>query len=85
MLPFSAFSFSKIVEHGMSDKVGQIVFKLPTSSEVSYDKPYSDTTAQLIDDEARQIIDEAYKATLALIQEKKEQVIKVIPCPYSST
>lgn len=61
----------------MNGKVGQVAFKLPKSGELYADKPYSDNTAQIIDEEARKMIDDAYQATLALIREKKEEVTKV--------
>jgi len=41
------------------------------------DKPYSEYTAQLIDSEVRDLIDRAHKRTRALLNEHKEDVIKV--------
>ena len=37
-------------------------------------RPYSDATAEKMDLEARQMVDDAYKRTLDLVREKKEQV-----------
>lgn len=37
-------------------------------------RPYSDATAQKMDDEARTIIDQAYQRTLELCTEKAAQV-----------
>jgi AFG3 family protein len=37
----------------------------------AFDKPYSEETAQMIDNEVRAFVDLAYKRTLALVEEKK--------------
>ena len=37
----------------MNKKVGNLSFKVPDENEPSFDKPYSESTAQLIDEEAR--------------------------------
>lgn len=63
--------YSTIQIYGMNSRVGQLAFPKDPNS---FDKPYSDSTAEAMDDEARRIVDEAYAATLKLITEKKEQV-----------
>nr|AAX27885.1 unknown [Schistosoma japonicum] len=40
-------------------------------------KPYSEHTAQIIDEEVRQIVQSAYERTLALLTEKKQLVEKL--------
>lgn len=40
-------------------------------------RPYSDATAQKMDEEARGIVDAAYRRTIELVSEKKEQVMNV--------
>ena len=37
-------------------------------------RPYSDATAEKMDLEARQMVDDAYNRTLDLVRENKEQV-----------
>ena len=39
-----------------------------------FDKPFSEATAQLVDEEARKIIDTAMDRTINLLTEKKELV-----------
>ncbi len=53
--------------YGMNDKIGNVSFYDPKQSEYSFGKPYSDTTAQVIDEEVKKIIQTAYQRTKDLL------------------
>ena len=69
-------SYNMIIMYGMNEKVGQISFNDP-QGEYGFQRPYSDKTAELIDVEVREMINAAYKRTLELLTEKKDDVEKV--------
>ena len=66
-------AYSMVTIYGMSSKVGNVSFNDPTG-EYGYQRPYSEQTAQLIDQEVRQLIDTAYNRTVQLLTEKKAEV-----------
>lgn len=66
-------AYSMVTIYGMSDKVGNISFYDP-QGEYGYQKPYSERTSEMIDEEVRRLINEAYVRTKALLTEKKEAV-----------
>jgi AFG3 family protein len=70
-------AYSQIVQLGMSEKVGNLSFDLPQPGEMIIDKPYSEETAQLIDNEVRILVKNAYERTLVLLKEHKQDVEKV--------
>jgi cell division protease FtsH len=66
-------AYSMVTIYGMSNKVGNVSFNDPTG-EYGYQRPYSEQTAQLIDQEVRELIDTAYNRTVKLLTEKKAEV-----------
>jgi len=70
-------AYSQVTQFGMNEKVGNVSFQMPKPGDMVLDKPYSEYTAQLIDNEVRELIDNAHKRTRALLNEHKEDVMKV--------
>jgi len=69
-------AYSMITVYGMNDKLGNISYYDPTQ-EQTFTKPYSEQTAEMIDNEVRKLIDEAYLRTKALLTDKKSDVEKL--------
>ncbi|KAI7863329.1 peptidase family M41-domain-containing protein [Spinellus fusiger] len=69
-------AYAQVTAYGMNAKVGALSFHDP-SQEQQFQKPYSEKTGALIDDEARQLVADAYTRTLNLLTEKREDVEKV--------
>ena len=62
-----------VAYYGMSEKVGTISYYDSTGqSDMAFTKPYSERTAQQIDDEVKAIIAEAYALAERTINENRE-------------
>ncbi|XP_011502504.1 PREDICTED: AFG3-like protein 2 [Ceratosolen solmsi marchali] len=70
-------AYDQVVHYGMNEKVGSVSFQLPQSGDFLIDKPYSESTAQLIDEEVRNMINNAYKHTTTLLTKHKDDVNKI--------
>jgi len=66
-------SYGMVTLYGMNDKIGNVSFNDP-QQEFPVARPYSESTAQTIDEEVRKIISESYIRTRNLIVEKREQL-----------
>lgn len=61
-----------VTDYGMSATLGPLSY----SVEEGYQKPFSDKTNRLIDQEVKAIIDNAYRRCKVLLDEKKELIQK---------
>lgn len=62
--------------YGMNPKVGNVSFN-NDQGDYNFQKPYSEQTAQLIDEEVRQLITKAYNRTLELLREHRDDLDRV--------
>ena len=69
-----AYAMTKI--YGMNGNVGNVSFYDP-QGEYQFNKPYSDTTAEMIDNEVRKLVDDVYQKTKVLLNEKREGLEKI--------
>lgn len=69
-------TYAQVAVYGFSDKVGLLSFpQRDDTFEMS--KPYSNKTGAIIDEEVREWVSKAYKKTLELIREHKDQVTQI--------
>merc|ERR1711916_289918 len=69
--------YQMVQQYGMNESIGQLAFPQDDGGGFPGEKMYSPATAEKMDREVKEIVDEAYKRTLNLIEEKKDQVVKV--------
>lgn len=62
-------AYAMVTLYGMNHKVGNVSFHDP-KNEYGFTKPYSEKTSEMIDEEVRLLISEAYERTKALIKER---------------
>lgn len=66
-------AYAMVCYFGMSDKIGNVSFYDSTGqSDYSFNKPYSDATAEAIDVEIREMIDESYAKAKQILQDHAE-------------
>ena len=69
----TGMAYSMVQYYGMSDKVGNLSFYDSTGARgYNLTKPYSEKTAELMDEEVKAIIQEVHDRTLRLIEDHKE-------------
>ena len=68
-------AYSMVSIYGLNDEIGNLSFyDSKGQSEYNFTKPYSESTAQTIDAEVKKLVDKAYKRTIDLLVEKREQL-----------
>jgi cell division protease FtsH len=67
-------AYSIVTVYGMNKEIGNLSFHDSKQSEYNFQKPYSEATAEKIDQEVRKIIDEAFKRTINLLTKHREHL-----------
>ncbi len=70
-------AYSMVTMYGMNDKIGNVSFYDSKQSEYAFNKPYSDDTATIIDQEVKKLIDRAYNSVLELLTNRREALEKI--------
>lgn len=71
-------AYAMVTIYGLNDKIGNISFYDSSGQqEYSFGKPYSEQTAQIIDQEVKKLIDEAYHRTTTLLTDNKDQLTQL--------
>ncbi|MFN8355490.1 MAG: ATP-dependent zinc metalloprotease FtsH [Spirosomataceae bacterium] len=65
-------AYSIVTVYGMNEKLGNISFYDSKASEYSFNKPYSEETAKMIDHEVRALVQKAYDQTKKLLLDKRD-------------
>jgi cell division protease FtsH len=68
-------AYSIVTMYGMNPKLGNVSFyDSKGQNEYGFSKPYSEATSQMIDEEVRSIIDQAYTRTKELLVERRHEL-----------
>jgi AFG3 family protein len=67
-------AYSIVSVYGMNDKIGNVSYYDSKQSDYNFTKPYSEATAELIDNEVKILVDKAYVRTKKLLLSKKKEV-----------
>ena len=69
-------AYAMITIYGLNDKIGNISFYDSSGqSEYNFNKPYSEKTAETIDEEVKKLVDMAYARTKSILSENKDKLI----------
>jgi len=64
--------------YGLNDRIGNITYYDSSGqSDYNFTKPYSEHTAQIIDEEISKIIEKQYQRAIALLKENKSKLIQL--------
>ncbi|WP_026945354.1 ATP-dependent zinc metalloprotease FtsH [Algoriphagus marincola] len=67
-------AYSIVSVYGMNEKLGNVSFYDSKSDGYKMTKPYSEATAEMIDQEVHKLIEFAYHRTLDLLKERREEL-----------
>ncbi|MBR5865637.1 MAG: ATP-dependent zinc metalloprotease FtsH [Alistipes sp.] len=73
----SKTAYAMVAYYGMSPKVGNISYYDTTGQRDMFTKPFSEQTAQLIDEEVRRIVDEVVVMTREIINAERENIERI--------
>lgn len=66
-----------VAVYGLSDKIGNVSYYDSSGQNSSFTKPYSEQTGQIIDEEVRNISQQAYERALEVLNENKDALSRL--------
>ena len=70
-------AYAMVAYFGMSAEIGNLSYYDSSGQDMMFGKPYSEKTAELLDSEAKKIIDKAYLCAKEILSENKENLAQV--------
>jgi AFG3 family protein len=71
-------AYAMVVYYGLNDKIGNVSFYDSSGqSEYAFNRPYSEKTAELIDNEVKKLIENAYIKTKELLMNNRDKLTKL--------
>ncbi|ELR68470.1 Cell division protein FtsH [Fulvivirga imtechensis AK7] len=71
-------AYAIVAYFGFNKKIGNISFYDSTGrSESSFQKPYSEETAKMIDEEVRKLVDESYEQAKTVLSQHKKELVTI--------
>jgi cell division protease FtsH len=67
-------AYGMVTMYGMNDKIGNMSFYDSKAGDYTFNKPYSEATAETIDQEVHKLIEECYVRTRGLLAEKVDSL-----------
>ena len=67
-------AYAMVMYYGLNDKIGNISYYDTSGQEFMMQKPYSDKTAEIIDEEVKKLIDSAYEKTKQLLRDNRDKL-----------
>jgi cell division protease FtsH len=71
-------AYAMVAYYGLNEKIGHLSYYDSTGQqEYSFTRPYSEKTAQMIDEEVHNLIDKAYKNAKSILEKNKDNLSKL--------
>src|SRR5690606_28032343 len=71
-------AYASVSIFGLNERIGNIsYYDSSGQQDYNFNKPYSEKTAEIIDEEVKKLIDAAYERTKAIIRENKDKLDKL--------
>ncbi len=66
-----------VTVYGLNERIGNLTYYDSQSQEYGFTKPYSEKTAEIIDEEISKIIEEQYQRAISILSGNKDKLVKL--------